>query len=77
MTSREAGDGLVGDAGFVAMLEDAGHFRAGGGRHGDEDGFDGLGRDDGGQSRAVAEDLHPVNEVPAFAGSSSMKPTIS
>ena len=45
------------------MLEDVRHFRASGGRHGDEDGFNVLGRDDVGQNGAVAEDPHPVNEV--------------
>src|ERR1022692_1180802 len=45
------------------MLEDIRHFRAVGGRHGDQDRFNVLGRDDGGQNSAVAEDPHPVNEV--------------
>ena len=40
-----------------------GHLRAGGGRQGDENHLDGLGRDDGGQSRAGAEDLHAMNEA--------------
>ncbi len=58
----EAGDGLVGNAGFVAMIEDYRHLRAGGGGQGDENRFDGLRRDDRGQRGAVAKNLRTVNE---------------
>ena len=45
------------------MLEDVRHLRAGGGRQRNENHFDGLRLDDGGQRGAVAEDFHAVNEA--------------
>ncbi len=59
----EAGYGLVGNAGFVAMLQDVRHLRAGGGGHGDEDGFNGLRRHDRGQICAAAKDFHAADEA--------------
>ena len=59
----ESGDGLIGSAAFVAILEGARHFRAGGGRHGDENRLDVLGRNDGGERSAIPEDPYPVNEA--------------
>ena len=59
----EAGNGFVGNAGLVATVQDGCHLRAGGGRQRDENHLDGLRRDDGGQIRAGAEDLHTMNEA--------------
>src|ERR1019366_4231975 len=60
---RETGDGLIGNAGSAATLEDLRHLRAAGRRQSDEDGFDGLRSDDRGQRGAIAEDSHTMNEI--------------
>jgi len=47
----------------MAMIEDVRHLRAGGGGHGDEDGFNGLRRHDRGQICAAAKDFHAADEA--------------
>ena len=56
----ETGNGFARDSGVVAMLEDDGHLRAGGGRQCDENGFDAVRRDDRGQRGAGAQNFRTV-----------------
>jgi len=64
----QAGDGLVGNAGILAIPEDFGHLRASGGGQGDENRFDIVRCDDSRQRGAGAENSDAVDEVAGFRG---------
>ena len=55
----ESGNGLVGNAGAGALVEDAGHLRAVSARECDKDRLDVVCLDDGGQVLAGAEERAP------------------